>query len=179
MQTARADASTDVPELKLLARLKAGDRGAFVALMRRYNQKLYRSAEVIRLGHGEDCDEQALETTMDETRVVQTEAQPEGMALRGEMRKLLEAKIDLLPETFRTVFMLRAVEEMTVEETAAALGIPEATVRTRFFRAKGALREALARGLDLAVGDAFAFAGARCDRIVERVLARLDAPPGV
>jgi len=233
MQTARApDTSTDVPEIELLGRIKAGDRAAFVALMRRHNQKLYRTArsilrddaeaedavqeawmiayrslagfrgdaklstwlvrivvnesigrlrkhkrdaEVIRLGHGDDRDEQTLETTMDETPGVQTEAQPEAMAIRGEMRKLLEAKIDLLPEAFRTVFMLRAVEEMTVEETAAALGIPEATVRTRFFRAKGALREALARDLDLAVGDAFAFAGARCDRIVERVLARLDA----
>ena len=235
MPTARArDPSTDVSEIELLGRIKAGDRAAFVALMRRHNQKLYRTArsvlrddaeaedavqeawmiayrslagfrgdaklstwlvrivvnesigrlrrhkrdaEVIRLGHGDDRDDEALETTMDDTRVVQTEAQPEGMALRGEMRKLLEAKIDLLPETFRTVFMLRAVEEMTVDETAAALGIPEATVRTRFFRAKGLLREALARDLDLAVGDAFAFAGAHCDRIVERVLARLDGAP--
>jgi RNA polymerase sigma-70 factor (ECF subfamily) len=48
-----------------------------------------------------------------------------------------------------------------------------ATVRTRFFRAKGLLREALAREIDFAYGDAFAFAGARCDRIVAGVLARL------
>lgn len=229
MQTARAaDPSVDVPESELIGRIKAGDRAAFVALMRRHNQKLYRTArsvlredaeaedavqeawmiayrsiagfrgdaklstwlvrivvnesigrlrkrtrdaEVIRLGLGAGHDEDVLETTMDETPL----AQPEDAASRSETRKLLEAKIDLLPEAFRTVFMLRAVEEMTVEETAEALGIPEATVRTRFFRAKGLLREALARDLDLAVGDAFAFAGARCDRIVERVLVRLDA----
>ena len=70
--------------------------------------------------------------------------------------------------------MLRALEELTVEETAASLGIPAATVRTRYFRAKGLLREALAREIDFAFGDAFAFAGARCDRIVAGVLSRLD-----
>jgi RNA polymerase sigma-70 factor (ECF subfamily) len=62
---------------------------------------------------------------------------------------------------------------MSVEETAAALDIPEATVRTRFFRARGLLREALAREIDFALEDAFSFAGERCDRIVAGVLSRL------
>jgi RNA polymerase sigma-70 factor (ECF subfamily) len=70
--------------------------------------------------------------------------------------------------------MLRAVEEMTAEETAQALGIPDATVRTRFFRAKGMLRESLARDIDFALEDTFSFDGARCDRIVEGVLSRLQ-----
>ena len=69
--------------------------------------------------------------------------------------------------------MLRAVEELSVEEIAVALEIPEATVRTRFFRARGLLREGLSRDVDLAIGDAFSFAGARCDRIVASVLAKL------
>jgi RNA polymerase sigma-70 factor (ECF subfamily) len=68
--------------------------------------------------------------------------------------------------------MLRAVEEMTVEEVAAALGIPEATVRTRLFRARALMRAALSQELDLATEDAFSFDGARCDRIVENVVAR-------
>jgi RNA polymerase sigma-70 factor (ECF subfamily) len=72
------------------------------------------------------------------------------------------------------VFVLRALEEMSVEETAACLEIPEATVRTRFFRARGLLREALSRELDIALEDAFAFDGARCDRIVANVLKRLQ-----
>ena len=97
---------------------------------------------------------------------------PEQFAMRAQMRQLLEARIDLLPEVFRTVFMLRAVEEMSVEEVSEALGIPEATVRTRFFRARGLLREGLASQADIALGDAFAFDGARCDRIVAGVLAR-------
>jgi RNA polymerase sigma-70 factor (ECF subfamily) len=101
---------------------------------------------------------------------------PETAALRGEARRLIEAHIDALPNVFRIVFMLRAVEELTVEETAAALDVPEATVRTRYFRARGLLRASLARDVDLAVGDAHAFAGARCDRIVSQVLAHLLNP---
>ena len=103
------------------------------------------------------------------------EAGPEVGAERGEARRLLEAGIDALPDRFRAVFMLRAVEELTVEETAAALGIADATVRTRYFRARGLLREWLAHDFDTTRRDAFAFAGARCDRIVRHVLAVLAA----
>jgi RNA polymerase sigma-70 factor (ECF subfamily) len=93
--------------------------------------------------------------------------------LRTEVRKILERRVDELPVSFRTVFMLREVEEMSVEETAEALGIPAATVRTRLFRARALLRSALARDLDVATGDVFGFAGARCDRIVTVVLGRV------
>jgi RNA polymerase sigma-70 factor (ECF subfamily) len=97
--------------------------------------------------------------------------QPDLVASRAEMRRLVEARIDELPELFRTVFILRAVEEMTVEEVSSALQIPEATVRTRFFRARAQLRESLSRDMDFALEDAFSFDGARCDRIVASVLA--------
>jgi RNA polymerase sigma-70 factor (ECF subfamily) len=100
---------------------------------------------------------------------------PESAAERAQMRRLLEIEIDSLPDAYRTVFMLRAVEELSVEETAAVLEIPEATVRTRFFRARGLLRGALAQKIDLACEDAFSFDGARCDRIVAKVLARISA----
>src|SRR5262245_59652820 len=129
-----------------------------------------RRAEIIQLDAGDlQQDQHSSEDSMNES----APEHPERSALRSETRKLLEAKIDQLPDAFRTVFMLRAVEEMTVEETAAALDIPEATVRTRFFRAKGLLRESLSRDMDLAHGDAFSFAGARCDRITANVMARL------
>ena len=95
--------------------------------------------------------------------------------LRAEMRRLIERKIDELPEGYRTVFMLREVEDMTVEETATALGIPAATVRSRLFRAKARLRESLAEELDTATQDVFGFDGERCDRIVRAVLARITA----
>ena len=101
---------------------------------------------------------------------------PDAAAMRRETRLTIERHIDALPEVFRTVFVLRALEELSVEETAASLDIPEATVRTRFFRARGLLREALAREIDLATGEAFAFDGARCDRIVNAVLDRVHPP---
>ena len=105
--------------------------------------------------------------------------QPEDAAIRAEARRLLEAKIDQLPDAFRTVFVLRAVEEMTVEEAGVCLGIPTATVRTRYFRAKGLLRESLAREIDFSMQDAFRFDGDRCDRIVAGVLNRLKDVPQV
>jgi RNA polymerase sigma-70 factor (ECF subfamily) len=98
---------------------------------------------------------------------------PEQEAQRAQIRKLLEAQVDSLPDAYRAVFMLRAVEELTVEETAAVLQIPEATVRTRLFRARSLLREGLAARVDVAHEEAFAFAGERCDRIVANVLERV------
>jgi RNA polymerase sigma-70 factor, ECF subfamily len=102
------------------------------------------------------------------------EAGPESDAQRGEMRLLLEARIDALPDSYRAVFMLRALEELSVEETAGVLGIPEATVRTRYFRARGLLRQSMAGDIDMTLEDAFAFAGLRCDRIVREVFAKLQ-----
>jgi RNA polymerase sigma-70 factor (ECF subfamily) len=99
---------------------------------------------------------------------------PESAAIRAELRGLIEGRIDSLPEQFRTVFVLRDVQELSVEETARCLDIPEATVRSRAFRARALLRESLARDLDVATLDAFGFDGERCDRIVASVLARLE-----
>ena len=91
------------------------------------------------------------------------------------LRRILEKRIDALPDEYRAVFVLRALEELSVEETAAALGISEATVRTRYFRARGLLRESLARDVDRTLEEAFAFDGERCDRMVARVLERIVA----
>lgn len=97
---------------------------------------------------------------------------PEQRLARAQVRALLESRIDLLPDMYRSVFMLRAVEEMSVDEVAHALDLPEATVRTRLFRARALLREGLASEIDVALGEVFAFDGERCDRIVANVLAR-------
>ncbi|CAG4882393.1 RNA polymerase sigma factor [Georgfuchsia toluolica] len=129
-----------------------------------------RSADVIPLDTVIDTVAAHMETFMDHD----PNSQPEHAAERVEARKLIEARIDMLPDVFRTVFMLRGVQELTVEETAAALGIPEATVRSRYFRARSMMREGLSRDLDLGYEEAFAFDGKRCDRIVARVMARLS-----
>lgn len=136
------------------------------------SRKTSRRAQIIRLDGDNASINEAAETDMNEA----TSEQPEGAAMRSEARRLLEKKIDALPDVFRSVFMLRAVEEMTVEETAACLDIPEATVRSRFFRARALLRESLSREFDFALEDAFGFDGARCDRIVAGTLARLKNP---
>ncbi|WP_414708995.1 RNA polymerase sigma factor [Ramlibacter sp.] len=98
---------------------------------------------------------------------------PDRALVRAELRAVLERKLDELPEAFRTVFVLRSVEELTVEETARTLNLPEATVRSRHFRARSMLRESLAQDIDLAERDVFSFAGDRCDRIVARVMEKL------
>ncbi|WP_019139855.1 RNA polymerase sigma factor [Noviherbaspirillum massiliense] len=220
-------ATAGMSDTELASRIAAGDQQAFVLLMRRHNQSLYRTARSILKDDAEAEDvvqdayllayrgidkfrgDAKLSTWL--TRIVVNEAiararkssrraevirlndsptgietteeamtetpseQPEQSAVRAEMRRILERKIDDLPEAFRTVFVLRALEEMTVEEVATCLSIPENTVRTRFFRARALLREALLSEVDFAFADAFSFAGARCDRIVAGVLARLDS----
>lgn len=128
-----------------------------------------RSAQVIPLeGSMDEADHPTSPWAEDDARL-----QPEHTVARAELRRIMEDRIDMLPDAFRTVFVLRAIEEWSVEEVAQALEIPEATVRTRFFRARSLLREGLSREVDLAIADAFSFAGERCDRIVSRVLAVL------
>ena len=134
-----------------------------LALLRRH------AARVISLDAAQESSEQQAEGWMEDD----PDQRPDQVAMRGEVRRLMEARIDTLPDAFRTVFMLRAVEELSVYEIAVALKIPQSTVRTRFFRARGLLREGLASDVDLAIGDAFSFAGVRCDRIVAGVLAKL------
>ncbi|WP_228535747.1 RNA polymerase sigma factor [Noviherbaspirillum malthae] len=138
-------------------------------------RKTARRAQIIELGANKVSDEHRYEDAMPSMSPMTAEP-PEHSTARAEMRGMIERKIDALPESFRVVFMLRAIEEMTVEETAACLGIPEATVRTRYFRAKSLLRESLSREIDFALEEAFAFDGARCDRIVEGVMQTLSDP---
>jgi RNA polymerase sigma-70 factor (ECF subfamily) len=100
---------------------------------------------------------------------------PEGDAMRDQTRTMLERELDALPDEYRLAFVLREVEEMSVAEAAASLDVPEATVRSRAFRARALLRERLACDLDVAARDVYEFGGARCDRIVASVLRRIEA----
>ena len=98
---------------------------------------------------------------------------PEADAARAQIRRVLERAVDALPEPFRLVFILREVEELSVEETASHLNLKVETVKTRLHRARRRLREALdAQLADVMVG-AYPFLGARCERITEAVLRRL------
>jgi RNA polymerase sigma-70 factor, ECF subfamily len=107
---------------------------------------------------------------------------PERAAATRQVSRLIERAVDALPTDFRIVFVMRCVEEMSVEETAAQLEIPEATVKTRLYRARLALRRALEKDLSTSLTGAFPFGGARCARMTETVLERLGLtqtlPPG-
>jgi RNA polymerase sigma-70 factor, ECF subfamily len=104
------------------------------------------------------------------------EPSPEQAIARQEIRRSIERAVDDLPASFRAVFMMRAIEQMSIEETASCLGIPPETVKTRFHRANKLLREALSARFGTILDGAFPFLGARCDRIIAAVLARLGLP---
>jgi len=103
---------------------------------------------------------------------------PEGDIMRKQLAKALEAAVARLPDGFRTVFVLREVEGMSIADTAVALGINEETVKTRFHRARIRLREMLDPELKSALGETAIFAGADCVRLTARVLERLGLEPG-
>jgi RNA polymerase sigma-70 factor (ECF subfamily) len=105
-------------------------------------------------------------------------ANPEQSAARAEIRSMVERAIDALPAPFRLVFVMRVVEQMSIEETAAALCIPAATVKSRLHRANQQLRDALGAELAAMLEGAFPFGGLRCERLVRAVLARLAGAPG-
>jgi RNA polymerase sigma-70 factor, ECF subfamily len=99
---------------------------------------------------------------------------PEAAAMRAQLRPYLEEAVGGLPEDQRAVFVLRALEELSVEETAQILDLNPQTVRTRFLRARRKLQHQLRRELKLTFGEMLPFAGARCDRLVERVLKLME-----
>ena len=228
MQT--APLPDNLSDAALAGRIAARDQDAFAILMRRHNQRLFRTARSI-LHNDAEAEDAVQETYLQAYRSIgtfrgdatlatwltriavnqslgrlrragrraqitslyageennhdfdeadmkpSTAESPEGSAMRAQARAMLESSIDALPEQFRTVFVMRAIEEMSGEEVALCLDIPEATVRSRFFRARSQLRSALLDHVDSAFGDVFSFDGVRCDRIVATVLERLNDAP--
>jgi RNA polymerase sigma-70 factor (ECF subfamily) len=95
---------------------------------------------------------------------------PEERAALGEAVRLLERAVDALPPTYRTVFVLREVEQLSTAETAGALGIGEDATKVRLSRAKAMLRRTLGEALGRAAPEAFPFHAPRCNRMAERVM---------
>lgn len=98
---------------------------------------------------------------------------PERAVAQKQIAKLLEQAIDSLPDDFRTVLVARVLEDLSIEETAELLGLKPETVKTRLFRARRLLKEALAEHVDPLFSEVFPFAGRRCERLAEQVIARL------
>jgi RNA polymerase sigma-70 factor (ECF subfamily) len=105
-----------------------------------------------------------------------TSVNPEQTMAQREILRLVESAADSLPEIFRTVFIMRVVEGMSVEETAELLGLQRKTVKTRLHRARRLLRQELDNQIGPVLMDAFPFAGRRCERMTSAVLRRLGFP---
>lgn len=117
------------------------------------------------------CDPQAGELA--EVTTMEPHDDPERGAGNHELRAALRRELDALPDGLRAVFVLREVEGFSTAETAGLLGLSAENVKVRLHRARAALR----RGLDTALGSEvrrlYQFDGARCDRMVAAVMARL------
>ena len=99
---------------------------------------------------------------------------PERQAFAGELRTLIESAIEALPEHYRAVFVMRAVEGMSTAESADCLDITEETAKTRLHRARMLLRDALYQRAGIESAAAFSFEAPRCDRLVEAVFAQIE-----
>ena len=102
------------------------------------------------------------------------EADPERQAYAEELRRVLEAAVDTLPETYRTVFMLRDIEGLSTSETGRGLGLGDEAVKTRLHRARVMIRRAVTVRIGEVAAGAFRFHAPRCDRVVSAVLARVS-----
>jgi RNA polymerase sigma-70 factor (ECF subfamily) len=128
--------------------------------------------------------DQLVESSDDEQgRVVDlrsTFPDPEEEASREELRRLIEEAVDHLPDSFREVFVMREIEQMSSAETAVCLGIPEGTVKTRLHRARAQIERYLVSRAGQEIRTAYAFGDRRCDRVVVNVLRAIggDQSPG-
>ena len=199
---------------EIVGRVLAGETALFEALMRRYNQRVYRVVLSIagNAGEAEDVTQDAWVRAFEHldqfagrarfstwlTRIAVHEAMarlrrlgrhvpiedsmetlrapapgPEQRTADHELRHVIEAALAVLPQVYRSVFMLREVEGLSTIETAACLDLNEETVKTRLHRARALLRNQITARIGMSAKEAFRFAGARCDRMVEAVMARI------
>ena len=208
LQPASCDSLTDE---EIVDRVRAGDRALFELILRRHNERIYRTVRSILRDEAEveDAMQQAYVDAFAHlgdfagrarfstwlTRIAVHEAlarkrrqRPEGELMTNlpdpnrspeqrtqdaETQKLLVTAIDELPEHFRTVFVLRAVQGLSVEETAETLDLNTETVKTRLHRARGLLQKAIIARTEPALAQALPFPDTRCDRVVAAVLHRI------
>jgi len=210
-------------DFDLVERVKAGETGLYEVLMRRYNQRLFRTIRSVILDDQEAEDvlqdawvrsfehlgqfegrssfatwvtkiavyealartrkRKKLTALQDADGKVTAEAEqvsaitddPEKQAMREEMRQLLRSAVDQLPGLYRSVFMLRAVEQLSTSETAECLSLSEQAVKTRLHRSRTLLQRHLEDRLGPEIVESYAFMGSRCDRTVAAVMDRIYA----
>ncbi|MEO6815158.1 MAG: RNA polymerase sigma factor [Edaphobacter sp.] len=216
--------SKQLTDEEVVDRVRAGDLAMYEVIMRRYNQRLYRTARAILHDdvEAEDVMQDAYVrayTHLDQfagrssfstwlTRITVHEAltrlrsrnrhpqvdvteydgeismkttsnslDPEKSASTGQLREFLEEAVLKLPENYRTVVMLRDIEELSTAETAEALDLTEENVKIRLHRGHGMIRNLLFERIGPGAREAFPFMGIRCDRVVQNVFDRLTNLP--
>jgi RNA polymerase sigma-70 factor (ECF subfamily) len=213
-------AGSAMTDEEVVARVRSGETALFEVIMRRYNQRIYRTVRSI-LGDNAEAEDvtqeayvraythldqfdgrakfstwltkiavhEALARLRKRQRLVEIDAPSgsteEGMTLESKspspeqevltqtLKVVLESAIDKLPQAYRSVFMLRDVEQMDTAETAECLDISEGAVKVRLHRARALLRKEIYGQTGAATAAAFHFDGARCDRIVSAVFERI------
>jgi RNA polymerase sigma factor (sigma-70 family) len=222
MNPERMSGQPSVSDEELIVSILGGEKNLYAALVRRYNQRLYRVGMAIL---NDDPDvEDAMQTTYVNaytnlksfgfkasfstwlTRIlinecflrlkkrtktaimndgyIETQIQQRQMdnpttpytnTANSELRTILDNAIRQLPEMYRTVFVLREIENLNVSETQECLSISESNVKVRLNRAKAMLRQLL--GAYYNKEDILHFHLSRCDRMVERVMKQIESLP--
>jgi len=219
METSAASRTAEVPvatlsDADIVKRVRDGDRALFEILMRRHNQRLYRTARAVVKDEAEveDVMQQAYINAFTHlhqfeersqfstwlTRITLNEAfgrrrkmrpsedagesmdtirspqpDPERQAYAEELRRVLEDAVDTLPDSYRSVFMLRDIEGLSTQETGDGLGLGEEAVKTRLHRARAMIRQAVTARIGEVASGTFQFQAPRCDRVVAAVLAKI------
>jgi len=215
---ASGNAMEGLPDETAIELIGRGHARAYEIIMRRYNQRLFRTARSIL--KDDDAAQDAVQEayisayfkldsyassgsfgawltriTVNEALMIKRKpdnrvadkpgnvdsetlnaprANPVDMQANKELAGLIETAIDALPDNFRSVFVLRAIQQLSVSETADCLNIQKETVKTRYHRARNLLQENLNQHIQEVGLHAFEFAGQRCDHIVHSVFKRLD-----
>jgi len=133
------------------------------ALRRQRRENRYQEMESMSEGDGDPMD-----------GFVSKAPNPEEQVSNSEIRSLLEKAVEALPDLYRTVFMLRDIEEMSTTDTADALEISEENVKVRLHRARALLRKSLFAIAGMGRKVAFNFHAVRCDRVVKNVFERIE-----
>jgi RNA polymerase sigma-70 factor, ECF subfamily len=133
------------------------------ALARQHRANRYQELEPMSEREGDPMD-----------RLASLAPDPEQQAASTEIRMLLEEAVENLPDTYRVIFMLRDIEELSTTEAAEILEITEENVKVRLHRARALLRKSLYARAGMERKEAFAFHAVRCDRVVKNVFERLQ-----
>ncbi len=136
--------------------------------LRKYKREVSMTDDVIQLFENTESDHKI------NIQQSNNKDLPDTTLENAQLQKLIVKHIDKLPEDFRIVFVLRAVEQLSVKETAEILNIKEKTVKTRYFRAKRILRSQIQSYLKVTGMQIYEFGDHHCDVIYSNVMAYIN-----